>query len=140
MQRRITFRGRDHSEALDKEINKQLEKIENFLEHERTPKSIEITVEFHDTHQHHSVTVHVKSPNYNCYAKHEGPDVHAEIKEVLDRIYRQLRDEKKKHVDNQKHGCGKVCRNEDKPAPYVEEELILELEETELEEELEEKE
>lgn len=112
MQKKITFRGRKHSEVLDKEINKLLEKIERFLEYEPTPKSIEVVVEFHDVHQHHIVSAHVKSKNYNTYAKNEGSDAHEQINEVLDRIYRQLRTEKEKLVDLHKHGCDKECFTE----------------------------
>jgi ribosomal subunit interface protein len=111
MQKQITFSGREHTPALDKHINEQLAKIERFLADEPTPRLIEVAVEFHDVHQYNRVVARVKSPHYNCYAEHEGPDVITEINEVIDRLYTQLREEKGKFIDHRKKGCGAECRN-----------------------------
>lgn len=110
MEKRITFVGQEHSPAMDKHINGQLEKIEHFLAKERSPVFIEVVAEFHPKHQHHKVTARVKTPHYDCYAEHEGPDVYFEINEAIDRLYKQLRTEKQKFQDHQKHGCDKECR------------------------------
>lgn len=112
MQKKITFSGREHTPALDQHIESQLAKIEKFLSEERSPKSIDFTVEFHEVHQHNRVAMRIKTPHYDCYAEHEGPDAIQEINEVVDRIYSQLRDTKKKLVDFHRHGCDKQCRAE----------------------------
>ena len=112
MQKKITFSGREHTPVLDTHIDEQLAKIERFLADEPTPRLIEVSVEFHEVHQHNRVVARVKSPHYNCYAEHEGPDVTTEINEVIDRLYSQLREAKGKLVDAHKKGCGKECRDE----------------------------
>lgn len=110
MQKKIIFHGQERTPVIDTYINDQLAKIERFLENERSPKMIEMAVEFHKLHQHNKVTGRVKSPSYDCFAEHEGPDLHIEINEVIDRLYTQLRAAKEKMVDKHKHGCNKDCR------------------------------
>lgn len=110
MQKKITFTGRGRTPALDKHIDMQVAKIEQFLSEEPTPRVVEISVESHDVHQFNRVVARVKTPHYDCYAEHEGPDVMTEINEVMDRLYAQLRDTKKKLVDRHKKGCGKDCK------------------------------
>lgn len=111
MEKKITFVGQDHSPVLDRQINEQLVKIERFLTGERSPIFIDVLVEFHPVHQHNKVVAKVKSPHFNCYAEHEGPDVHVEINETIDRLYQQLRTEKQKIVRQHRQGCDKECRS-----------------------------
>ncbi|KKT23972.1 MAG: hypothetical protein UW09_C0001G0035 [candidate division TM6 bacterium GW2011_GWF2_43_87] len=111
MQKKVTFSGRDHTAVLDQHIEKQLERIEHLLKGEPSPIFIDVVVDFHDVHQHHHVTTRVKTPHFECYAEHEGPDIFAEINEVMDRVHDQLRTEKKKLVDTHRRGCGKGCRS-----------------------------
>lgn len=110
MQKRITFSGRPHSPVLDEQIDKQLEKIVRFLEGEPSPMLIEIHIAFHEIHQFQHVTGRVKTAHYDCFAKHEGPDVFTEVNEVVDRLYAQLRDAKERAIDRHKKGCDKECR------------------------------
>lgn len=110
MNKKINFRGLDHSEALDNHIHQQLEKVEALLENEPTPITIDVTVEYHDTHAHNKVIAHVSTPHFKCHADHEGPDVYAEINEVIDRLYTQLKTQKEKLVDLHKQGCDDKCK------------------------------
>lgn len=110
MQKKITFSGREHTSVLDNHINEQLAKVERFLADEPTPRFIEVSVTSHDVHQHSRVVARVKSPHYDCFAEHEGPEVIAEINEVIDRLYAQLREAKKRLVDHHRKGCDKECR------------------------------
>ncbi len=110
MQKKITFSGKGHTPVLDEHINKQLEKIEQLLKKEATPIFLDVVVDFHDVHKHQHVTARVKTPHYECFAEHEGPDIFMEINEVIERLFDQLRTEKKKLVDRHRRGCGKECR------------------------------
>lgn len=112
MQVKISFSGREHTPALDTYIRERLEKIERFLADERPPVFIDIVVEFHPMHQHHRVVARVKTAQYDCLAEHEGPDEFMQINEVFDRLYKQLKTEKERHIDRRKHGCDKECRAE----------------------------
>ncbi|MCL5436389.1 MAG: HPF/RaiA family ribosome-associated protein [Candidatus Dependentiae bacterium] len=111
MEKKVTFLGREHTAALDKHIDEQLARIERFLADEPSPRIIELSVEFHAVHQHNRVVARVKSAHYDCYAEHEGPDEISEINEVVDRLYAQLREQKRLLVDRHKKGCGKECRD-----------------------------
>lgn len=112
MQKKVTFSGREHSAVLDKHIDVQLEKLERLLHDEPSPRFIELTVETHEVHQINRVAGLVKTPHFECFAKHEGPEIYTEINEVVDRLVDQLRNEKKKLVDRHRKGCGKECRAE----------------------------
>ena len=110
MNSKITCRNCQHTPDLDAHIQEQFKRIESFLEKERLPQNIEVVVEMHPKHQHHLVTIRLDVADHKYFAQHEGTDVFAEINEVFDRIYAQLRDRKEQHVDKQKHGCDGECR------------------------------
>lgn len=111
MEKKITFVGLEHSPVLDNHIVEQLKKVEHLLEEENGPIFFEFLVEFHERHERHcKVSARLKTPHYECYAEHEGPDVYVEINEVADRLLKQLRTAKQKLVDVHQRGCGKECR------------------------------
>jgi ribosomal subunit interface protein len=109
MQKKILFHGFERTPVIDRHIEEHTGKIERFLAEENSPKHFDVTLEFNQPHQFYRVTARVKSPHFDCFAEHEGPDVNFEIKEVLERLHEQLRVTKEKWVDRQKHGCSKGC-------------------------------
>ena len=104
MHKRITFRNMDHSEVMEEYANKQLEKIEHFLENERTPIYIDLVFEPSKVHQHHRVELRVKSPRFDLISnyEHKGVDFYDVLDRVIDIMYRQLLDHKQKEVDERK--------------------------------------
>jgi putative sigma-54 modulation protein len=105
MYKRITFRSMDHSEALEAFANKQLEKIEKIVEQsEREPIYVEMVLTAGFTHAHHRVEIIVKSPHYDLFASHEGPDMYQEINKVIDKMETELRKHKEKRIDERKEG------------------------------------
>lgn len=112
MEIKIVFLGREKTSALENYIREQLQRIERFIAKERTPRIVEFNIELNPIHQHHKVTARVKTPHYDCFAEHEGPDEYMEINEVVDRLAKQLKTEKERIVDAHKRGCGKECRSE----------------------------
>lgn len=108
---KVNCRNCKHTPDIDQHINEQFKRIEHFIEKDRLPQNIDVTIEMHTTHQHTVVTVNVQLADHIYFAQHEGTDVFAEINEVFDRIYAQLRDHKKKQVDHDKHGCDGECRS-----------------------------
>jgi len=104
MHKRITFKGMDHSPVIEQYANKQLSKIEHFLENEPTPIYIDLVLEPSKTREHHFIELRVKSPHYDLISnyEHNGTDFYDVLDRVIDVMYRKLHDEKKKHVDQRK--------------------------------------
>jgi ribosomal subunit interface protein len=102
MHKRITFKNTEHSDVMENYANEQLEKIVNFLEHERTPIYIDLLIEPSKTHAHHHVELRVNSAQYNLISDFEGPDIYAVLDHVIDVMYQQLHEEKRREVDERK--------------------------------------
>lgn len=102
MKKRITFKGMDHSSVLENYANQQLEKIVDFLKNERTPVFIDLVFEPSKVHSHHKIELRVKSPNYDKISNYEGPDFYHTLDRVIDVMYHELHEEKKKHSDEKK--------------------------------------
>lgn len=104
MQKRIVFRGVDHSDNAEQYANKQLQKIEHFLEHEQTPVHIDLIFEPSKLRQHSRVELRVKSPHYDLIShyEHEGVEFYAVLDHVIDSMYRQLHEAKEKNHDKLK--------------------------------------
>lgn len=96
------FRHMDHSEPMQEHVNKQLEKIEKFLEHEQTPVHIDLVMEPSKTREHHFIELKIKSPSYDVIAKreHSGDKFYEELDKVIDTAYRQLREQKSRNHDD----------------------------------------
>ena len=111
MHKRITFKGMDHSQVIEEYANKQLSKVEQFLENEPTPIYIDLVLEPSKTREHHFIELRVKSPHYDLISnyEHTGDDFYNVLDRVIDVMYRRLREEKQKLVDKRKS----VGRHED---------------------------
>ncbi|HAU30480.1 MAG: hypothetical protein UV79_C0004G0035 [candidate division TM6 bacterium GW2011_GWF2_43_17] len=110
MQHRIFFGGCERTKVFDDHLNEQLKKIERFLEAEPSPRIIEVNVHFHAPRSLYEVRARVKTRNYDCFAEHSGTDYYAEVNEVVDRLYTQLRNQNQKINQQHKRGCDKTCR------------------------------
>ena len=104
MHKRVTFRNMDHSDAMEEYINQHLEKIEEFLENEPTPIHIDMVVESSKTREHPRAELRIKSPHFDLIShyEHTGVDMYDAIDHVIDIMYRQLHEHKKKECDNRK--------------------------------------
>lgn len=104
MHKRITFRGMDHSVAIEQYAEKQLAKIMDFLANEPTPIYVDLVLEPSKAREHHDIELRVKSPHYDLISsyEHTGTDFYDALDRVIDVMYRKLLDEKKKHVDKRK--------------------------------------
>lgn len=104
MNKRIVFRNMDHSDVMQEYADAQLEKIMEFLEHDRGPVFIDLYLEPSKVHHHHRVELHVKSAEYNLNSsyEHEGMDFYETLSHVIDNMYHQLREAKRRHHDEEK--------------------------------------
>ncbi len=104
MHKRITFRNMEHSAPMEEYINQQLAKIEQFLESERTPIYIDMVLEASKTREHPFAELRVKTPNYDLISNYErtGVDLYDVIDRVIDVMYHELHEHKKKADDDRK--------------------------------------
>jgi len=102
MNKRITFRHMEHSNPMEDYANQQLEKIENILSNERTPIYIDLVLEPSKVHAHHHIELRVKTPRFEKISDFEGPDFYNVLDRVIDTMYRQICEEKKKEIDERK--------------------------------------
>ena len=109
MNKQFTFKGMEHSAALENYANELLGKIEEFLknEQEKEPIYIRICFDAEETHHHHGIEFDLKSPLYDLHVHEEGPDMYKLVNDVTDIMYARLRREKEKHVDTWKTGAKK---------------------------------
>jgi ribosomal subunit interface protein len=103
MNKRIVFRNMDHSDVMEAHAHEQLEKVVNFLENDRGPVFIDLYLEPSKVHKHHRVELHVKSADYNLNSsyEHEGMGFYETLDHVIDVMYRELHEAKRKHHDQQ---------------------------------------
>jgi ribosomal subunit interface protein len=103
MNKRIVFRNMDHSDIMETYAHEQLEKIVHFLENDRGPVHIDLYLEPSKVHKHHRVELHVKSADYNLNSsyEHEGDEFYDTLDRVIDVMYRQLHEAKRKNHDRE---------------------------------------
>lgn len=102
METKFTFRHMEHSTVIEDYANKQLSKVYEFLSNEREPVHIDFIFEPSKVHAHHSVKLLVKSPGYDLVAQREGPEFYDLIDKVVDIMYDNLREEKRREIDERK--------------------------------------
>lgn len=95
---RIFFHEMEHSAAIESKAQELMQKIYKFLEHEREPIYIHLTIEAGRPHAHHQVEVRVKSPNYELMVKDEGPDIYLLLNQMIDLMYKRLHEKKEELV------------------------------------------
>jgi ribosomal subunit interface protein len=87
---------------MEEYCDKQLAKIMHFLENERTPISIDLVLEPSKVHAHHYVELRINTPHYHKIVKEEGPDFYLVLNNVIDTMYKELHEEKKKQKEHQR--------------------------------------
>ena len=104
MHKRVTFRNMDHSDVMEEYIHQQLAKVEQFLDEEPTPIYIDMVLDSSKTREHPHAELRVKTPHFDCISDYErtGVDMYDVIDRVIDIMYHQLREQKKKSCDDRK--------------------------------------
>lgn len=95
------FRHMDRSEPMSEHIDKQLQKIEKLLENERTPITLDLVLEPSKTREHHCIELKATTADYEAFCKREysGESFYKELDSVIDTVYRQLLEQKRRHHD-----------------------------------------
>ena len=104
MKKRVYFKDTQVSAAIENHANEQLAKVERFLENEPTPVFIDLTIAPSKLREHSKVELRVKSPDYDLvtHYEHEGVDVYDCINRVIDTMYDNLHEAKRKRIDELK--------------------------------------
>lgn len=104
MHKRIVFRGVAHSDVAEQYANQQLQKVEKFLEHEKSPITLDLIFEPSKLRQHSRVELRVISPHYDIVSHYEfeGVEFYEALDRVIDVMYERLHEEKRKNVDKRK--------------------------------------
>jgi len=105
MNKRITFRGMDHSPVIEEFSQRHLERIVHLLTSERTPQHLELTLTAHPVHAHHEIEILVKTPHYDLVARREGVDMYQEIEKTVDVMIKEIKKAKEKYLDIRKNGA-----------------------------------
>ena len=103
MHKRITFRGMEHSGFVEQYAEKQLARIIKFLENEPTPIYLDLVMDAESYPPHYIVELLVKTPHYNKISKFEGYNFNDVIDRVIDVMYQELHEEKRKLIDKRNH-------------------------------------
>lgn len=96
----VTFRGMEHSNALEDFVKAKLHKVLRFLENEASPTVIDVILEAGTQHHHHKVEFRLHSPHYKIVAHREGPEIYAEVEGVADIFAQEIAKAKQKRVDD----------------------------------------
>lgn len=112
----VTFRGMDHSNAIQEYAQEALEKVFKFIEKEPEPIKFEIILEAHRQHHHHKVEIRMHSKHFHFMIHHEGPDLYQEIDWVVKHLVDEIKKQKNKHLDERNHTPD--------PARHVEDDLF----------------
>ncbi len=102
MIKRVVFQGVEHSAGIENYANEQLEKVAEFLSHERSPVHLDLILKPSKVHSHHFVELRVKSPNYDLISSFEGPDFYDTVDRVIDVMYHQIHEKKDRHNEEKK--------------------------------------
>jgi len=102
METKFTFRHMDHSDVIKDYADRQLKKVLEFLSNEREPIYLDLIFSPSDVHAHHNVELLVKTPHYDLVAHREGPEFYDLIDKVVDIMYHNLHEEKRKAIDERK--------------------------------------
>ena len=102
METKFTFRHMERSTVIEDYANNQLSKVYEFLSNEREPVYIDVIFEPSKVHAHHRVELLVKSPCYDLITHREGPEFYDLIDQVVDIMYRNLHEEKRREIDERK--------------------------------------
>jgi ribosomal subunit interface protein len=102
MNAKITFRHMERSQVIEDYAERQLQKVYEFLSNEREPVYVELTFEPSKVHAHHRVELLVKSPHYDLITHREGPEFYDLIDKVVDIMYHNLHEEKRREIDERK--------------------------------------
>lgn len=105
MNKRFYFKNMEPSKAMENYAHEQLAKIEEFLSHEESPVFLDLTFTPSKVHAHNFVELRIKSPHYDLVTHYEkeGMPFYECLDHVIDTMYKNLHEAKRKRIDDRNH-------------------------------------
>ena len=105
MQIKITFRGMDHSDAIERYAHKKMEKLHKFFKKEN-PGSVFITMtlDSHRTKHYFMAELKIKTAQYDLLSKKEGADLYPMIDQTVQTMEKEITHAKEKHISKRNQG------------------------------------
>lgn len=98
MQKNITFRSMDHSDAIEKHAQDKLAKLDKFFKREPSPIIIDLVLEAHRESHYFIAELRVKSTHYDLIARTEGNDMYSMIDEAVHKMVKEISRKKERLV------------------------------------------
>ena len=103
MQKKITFRSMDHSDAIERYAFEKIAKLDKFFKREPSPIVINIVLEAHRVHHYFIAELKVKSLHYDFVARAEGSDMYSMIDDTVHKMVKDISRKKEKLVHQSHH-------------------------------------
>lgn len=98
----ITFRNMESSKILEEYAQEQLQKVYDFLEHEREPIFVELVFQAAKARAHHHAELRIKTPDYYLVTDYEAQEMYDVLDRVVDTMYRKMTEKRKELQDKGK--------------------------------------
>lgn len=102
MNMRIVFRHMEPVASIENYAHDAMRRVLDIIALERDPVTIDLILEPSKSHGHNRIELRIRSPRYDLFAHHEGPEFYKELDHVIDVMVRLLHEEKRKQVDARK--------------------------------------
>ncbi|HLB40698.1 MAG TPA: HPF/RaiA family ribosome-associated protein [Candidatus Babeliales bacterium] len=103
MEKRLVFRGMEHSAAIENYVQDKLAKLEKLLlAEEREPIRVEVILTAHRNHHHHTAEIHLTAANLSLTVQRENPELYLAVDQVVDIMWDDVQKARKKQVDARK--------------------------------------
>ncbi len=98
---KITFHNMPHSPTIEEHALQKLNKFLDILKTEGNPTPLfaELWLKANRLHPHHSVELHLKTPQLDLHAHDEGTDMYLVIDAAIDKMTTLIKKEKQKNRD-----------------------------------------
>ena len=103
MNRKLIFRGMDHSDALDKDMNAHIDKMAKYFKQEHEPITIDAILESHREKHYFIVEFRIQTPDYHIIAREEGASMYQLMNAAGQKAVQEIIKKKDKHQTEKDH-------------------------------------
>ena len=104
MDKRIVFKGMDHSTAVENFLNEKLVKAEKLLENEKGPIFFDVVMNTEHSNDLSDVEIRINGPHFSLVAHDQEREMYSAIEKTVDKMVKEINKMKKKRRDEERHG------------------------------------
>lgn len=104
MEKRIAFKGMDHSKAIENFLNEKLVKAERLLEKEKGPIYWDIVMNTEHSNNIFDVEIRINGPHFSLVAHDQEREMYAAIEKTVDKMVKEILKMKDKRRDQERKG------------------------------------